>query len=455
MTDAAAPGRQPYAVFTEGKIIRHVAVMTATGSIGLMAIFAVDLLSLWYLSHLDHHDTIIAGVGFAYQVLFFTTSIGIGLTIAVTATCAKTIGAGRRADARRLAASGLTHMVLISTLVVVAILPFREPILTLLGARDETLAIAKNFLAITLPANVIMAVGMGLSGVLRAVGDARRAMYVTLAGGLVTVFTDPLFIFVFGFGVYGAAIATVISRCVFVCIGTWGVIRIHNMLARPNLRALIADWPIIMAIAVPAVLTNLATPVANAFITRTMAHFGEEAIAATAIIDRLVPVAFGVVFALSGAVGSILGQNLGAKLIKRVKRTLTDSLLLCGIYVILTWALLALFAKQIPGVFYAKGLTAHYVEFFCTWGVSAWFFVSGLFVANACFNNLGFPVLSTVFNWTRATLGTIPFVWIGTAYYGVEGGQIGIAIGAAIFGTLSILTSYFVVDRLAAKQQAV
>src|SRR5579872_1527351 len=121
MTNAAAPAAQPRAVFTEGKIMRHVAVMTATGSIGLMAIFAVDLLSLWYLSHLDHHDQIIAGVGFAYQVLFFVTSIGIGLTIAVTATCARAIGAGRRADARRLATSGMMQMTMISGLVVLAI----------------------------------------------------------------------------------------------------------------------------------------------------------------------------------------------------------------------------------------------------------------------------------------------------------------------------------------------
>ena len=57
---------------------------------------------------------------------------------------------------------------------------------------------------------------MALSGVLRAAGDARRAMFVTLAGGIVTAFTDPLLIFGLGLGVYGAAWATVISRLVFL-----------------------------------------------------------------------------------------------------------------------------------------------------------------------------------------------------------------------------------------------
>ena len=95
--------------------------------------------------------------------------------------------------------------------------------------------VANQFLAITLPANVPMAVGMCFSGVLRATGDARRAMYVTLAGGAVTAFTDPLLIFGFGLGVYGAAWATVISRLVFLGVGAYGAIYIHDLVARPGL----------------------------------------------------------------------------------------------------------------------------------------------------------------------------------------------------------------------------
>jgi Na+-driven multidrug efflux pump len=75
---------RPRAVFTEGSILKHVLVMTATGSIGLVAIFVVDLLSLLYVSWL-HDARLTAGVGFATQILFFFVSINIGIAIAIGA----------------------------------------------------------------------------------------------------------------------------------------------------------------------------------------------------------------------------------------------------------------------------------------------------------------------------------------------------------------------------------
>ncbi|MBV8664751.1 MAG: MATE family efflux transporter, partial [Hyphomicrobiales bacterium] len=76
-------------------------------------------------------------------------------------------------------------------------------------------------------------------------------------------------------------------------------------------------------------------------------------------------------------------------------------------------------------------------------------FVTFLFVANTAFNNLGFPILSMVFNWGRATLGTIPFVTIGAKYGGFEGAMMGYAAGAAVFGLVSAATAYGVTARLA------
>ena len=93
--------------------------------------------------------------------------------------------------------------------------------------------------------------------------------------------------------------------------------------------------------------------------------------------------------------------------------------------------------------------SAHFIAFFCAYGVSAWAFIACLFVANTAFNNLGFPVLATLFNWGRATLGTAPFVTVGAAYWGVEGGMMGIAAGSAIFGLGAVATAYWVTARLA------
>jgi Na+-driven multidrug efflux pump len=290
---------------------------------------------------------------------------------------------------------------------------------------------------------------MALSGVLRAAGDARRAMYVTLAGAIVTAGSDPLFIFGFGLGIYGAAIVTVLSRLVLACVGLYGALFVHRLIGRPRRVSIICDLPSMMAIAAPAIVANLATPIANSVSLHVFARFGETVVAAFSIYDRIIPVAFAAIFAMTGSVGPIFGQNLGARLSDRVRSTLSNCLVLGGLYAVTVWGILAILAPFIAALFGAVGETAHLVIFLCRTGVAAWLFISLLFIANAAFNNLGFPLLSTTFNWGRATLGTIPFVATGTAWYGVEGGVVGIILSSALFGTSAVVAAYFVTVKLA------
>jgi putative MATE family efflux protein len=438
----------PRAVFTEGSTMRHVIVMTAATSVGLMAIFLVDLLSLLYVSWLGD-PKLTAAVGFASQVLFFSVSINIGVSIAIGALVSRAHGKGDRASARRLAASGLVHVFLIAALVSIFAWRLRREILALLGARGLALDVASTYLAITLPATVLLGLGMALASILRAAGDARRAMYVTLAGAIATAVLDPIFIFGFGLGVTGAAIVTLISRFVFVAVGLNGAIRSHDLIAMPGRKSANMDLVPMMAIAIPAILTNLAAPAANAYAMRIFSHFGEAVVAAFAILDRLNPMAFGVLFALSAAVGPIMGQNLGAKLIPRVRQVLTDCLIFATLYVVAVAILLRLAAPLIVQLFHAQGETAELLTFVCTYGGVLWLFLGAIFVANAAFNNLGFPLLSTLFNWGRATLGTLPFVTIGTARFGPEGGYVGLILGSALFGVGAVITAYYVTARLA------
>jgi putative MATE family efflux protein len=237
LTAVAAANVNAAPVFTKGSTMRHVAVMTATGSIGLMAIFLVDLLSLFYVSRLGD-QALKAAVGYASQVLFLAMSANIGLTIAIAATVSRALGQGDREKARRIAASGLTFCAIGAALIAALLFEFRDELLSFgMHAQGRPFEVASKFLAITIPANIAMGVGMALSGVLRAAGDAKRAMYVTLAGGLVTAITDPLLIFGFGLGVYGAAWATVISRLVFLGVGAWGACYVHDLVGRPSWRA--------------------------------------------------------------------------------------------------------------------------------------------------------------------------------------------------------------------------
>ncbi|NJO32574.1 MAG: hypothetical protein HC869_04990 [Rhodospirillales bacterium] len=89
--------------------------------------------------------------------------------------------------------------------------------------------------------------------------------------------------------------------------------------------------------------------------------------------------------------------------------------------------------------------------FFCTWIGVSWAFAGAQFVSNAACNNLGYPNLSTWFNWGKATIGTIPFAWAGARIGGPEGVLAGVAIGSVIFGLVSVAAAYRIVSGLEAR----
>lgn len=430
--------------------MRHVVVMTSTGSVGLMAIFLVDFANLFYLSLLGEQE-LAAAIGYAGTLMFFNVSVSIGISIAVTALVSRALGAGDRERARRMAASGLIFCFAVMVSLAAILVPLLGPILTLLGATGRTHELAHGFLLIVIPSMPLLGIGMAAAGLLRAVGDAKRAMYVTLSGGIVTALLDPIFIFWFGLGIDGAAMVSVITRGVLATVGLYGAIRIHDLVARPSAQSLVADTRPLFSIAGPAILTNIATPVGNAYITFAIAPYGDAAVAGWAIIGRIIPVAFGPLFALSGAVGPIIGQNFGARRFDRLRGILRDSFTLIIGYTITVWILLALLHPVIISIFNASGDSANLITFFCLIVAGSFLFNGMLFSANASFNNLGFPALSTVFNWGKATLGTIPFAAAGGALYGAEGVLAGQGVGAVIFGLGAAIAAFRVVGRLETK----
>jgi Na+-driven multidrug efflux pump len=204
----------------------------------------------------------------------------------------------------------------------------------------------------------------------------------------------------------------------------------------------------------PSILANLATPVSAIYVTRVWSDFGEATVAGGAIVDRVIPLAFGVIFALTGSIGPIIGQNFGARLMPRVSRALSDSFILAVGYALIAWAALALAAPLVVSSFSASGPTAEFVLLFCRYGAMAWVFITCLFVANTAFNNLGFARMAMLFNWGRATLGTIPFVLLGSRWGGVPGAMIGIILGSALFGLGAVAMAYWLVARLATRAKA-
>ncbi|WP_394133158.1 MATE family efflux transporter [Shewanella maritima] len=435
------------AKFVEGSILRHILVMSSTAAVGISALFVVDLLDIFFLSLLGEQE-LAAAVGYAGTISFFTTSIGIGLSIALGALVSKSVGAKQTALAKRLFLNSAVVTLITSVLVAVIVLMFIPEILQLIGATGYTAELAKSYLYILIPSLPIIALAMALGGALRAVGDAKLSMYSTLAGGGVNAVLDPIFIFMFSMDIEGAAWASVCARIAVLVISGHGVVVKHQLMGKFNFNEFVEDLPTIFAIAGPAMLTNIATPIGNAVVTRAIADFGDSYVAGWAVLGRLIPVTFGMIFALSGAIGPIVGQNYGANNYQRVRQTLTKAIQFCTVYVLVMTVLLFLLRHQIVSVFDMQGDAAELIIFFCQY-MAVFFVFSGiLFVANASFNNLGKAKYSTLFNVGKATVGTIPFVYVGAQLGGVYGVLIGQVIGSILFGVIGVIVAYRLVDKL-------
>ncbi len=432
------------AKFLQGDPLRHVIVMSASASLGLMSIFIVDFADLYFISYLGE-SSMAAAVGYGGTILFFTTSISIGLMIAMGSLAAQRIGRGDTIEARRMATSVLALGVIVGVMGSLVVWIYTPELLDLLGAKGQTKAFAIRYLRIIVPTMAIMVTAMSCSGLLRAHGDARRPMNATLIAGAVNGVLDPILIFGLDLGLDGAAYASACARLAMAYFTVMPIIKHYGGFAPLRLTAFIGDLRPILAIAIPAVLTNIATPVGNFIVTRAVADFGDGAVAGYSVVGRLIPLAFSLVFALSGAVGPIIGQNFGARNYARVNETILKSLLFAAAYTLVVWVILVLAWEFFAVQFNVKDEGRAVIFAFCAIVAPMFFFNGALFVANAAFNNLNRATWSTLVNWARNTIGIVPFVWIGAAWGGAPGVLVGQAVGGIVFALIAVFLALYLV----------
>lgn len=433
------------AKFLSGSLLRHVTVMSLTSSVGLMAVFLVDFIDMIFIAMLGKAE-LAAAVGYAGSILFFTTSFSIGMAIAVGALVARSLGAGDVAGARARSTHGLLYGVVFGALFALLVWLNIPLFVALIGAEGETATLAEGYLRIIVPSLPFLVVGMMGGGILRAHGDARRSMMATLYGGGVNAVLDPILIFGLGLDLTGAALASVAARVVIGAAALIPILRHHGGLPRPDPKGMLSDIGPLVTIGFPSILTQFATPVGQAIVTRSMAQYGLEAVAGMAIVGRLMPVSFAVIFALSGSVGPILGQNFGARNHERVSAGFNAALLFAAVVSVVIAAVLFALRAPIADLFTATGLTRDLVYLFCGPLALLFFFNGVLFVSNAAFNNLGHPFYSTWMNWGRNTVAMVPMVWLGALLFGAPGVLIGQALAGVLFGAIAWVLARRVID---------
>lgn len=339
-------------------------------------------------------------------------------------------------------------------MIALTVVTFRHQMLDLAGAEGETKEMAARYLFWTVPSMSFMAIGLGSMAALRAKGDGKRAMFVTLTSGSVSLFVDPALIIWAGLGLDGAALALVISRIVLTGTALRFAIGTHDLLARPTLLAIRENLKPFLKIALPAMIAQLSTPFGSFLLTGVMAQFGDTAVAAWAVASRLYVMAFGGIFALSGAIGGIFGQNLGAKKFDRLWTTYRDALIFCVSYALIVWVILIMTTPLIVRGFGLTGIGAEVLRAFTITTGVAQGLMGMVFVTNAAFNTLGRPGRSMIVNWSRDGLLMLPVAWWAAGLWGAPGVLYGQAIAGSVVGVLGALWAGRFVKTIAFGQNA-
>ena len=433
--------------FLTGSTFGHVSYMTLTGALGITFMFCVDALNLFWISQLGER-TLVAAMGYAFAIQYFTLSAGLGLMIATTALVARSIGQKAYGKAREQASAALIITCLWQVGVVTLVLVFRHDLLAAVGASGEAADLADRYLQFTLPSLVLMAVGMIGGGILRAKGEGAHAMSITLIPGVVALVIDPLFIIWMQLGLDGAALALCLMRGLMATVALWLVIGHHKSLARPTFRSIHDMLKPFFAIALPAMLTQMATPFGNYLLTGLIAGFGDSAVAAWAVVGRLTVVAFGGIFSLSGAIAGIFSQNYGAGLYHRVRATYRDALIFCALYSCVMWGILMLASQKISLWFSLDPAGNDVLYAFTHFGAGGFILIGALMVSNAAFNALGKPLRSTQTNWLRDGVLTLPIgMWL-TGMFGATGVIYAQTLVGAAVGLMAALWGWIYVSKL-------
>jgi len=419
--------------------------MALTSSIGLLAMFLVDLADLFYIAQLGD-PALTAAMGFAATILFFGNALTLGLMIATSALSARSIGMGDVAYARRYLTNISAIAVVIAIPVVAIFWLLPEEILDLLGAKGRARQAAADYIRIVAPFHLLNSLGKICSGFLRAHGAARRAMNVTICMGVSNAILDPIFIFYFGFGMNGAAIATAMASTLSFAYAITLIWRHFGGYADFSLTHLKYDLRPIFRILTPTIMTNFATPIGGFITYIFITEYSDDVAAGYAVMGRIVPVAFCVLFSLSGAVGPIIGQNFGAGHFDRIRLTLRQAIALALAYTLCVWPILYALTGPIGTIFHLGADGQELINTFTLFAVPLFFFNGILFISNAACNNLERPSWSMLLNLSRNILGILPFIWLGSLYWGFNGIILGASLGGIIFGLLAIAIAFNLVQ---------
>ncbi len=428
-----------------GKLLKMYAV---PGIIAMTASSLYNMVDSIFIGHIPGIGSLaLAGLGVSFPLMNLSSALGTLVGVGASTLVSVLLGQKNYKAANKVLANDVTLNCIIGLAFMVFCLIFLKPILFFFGASDNTITYACQYMRIILLGNVITHLYFGLNSMLRSSGHPRTAMRLTLFTVISNTILDPVFIFVFGLGIKGAAIATVLCQAMALAWTLRFYTRKDNLLHLPK-GFFGLDWRIAkdsLAIGMGPFLMNAASCIVAMFINQQLLKYGGDlAIGAYGIVNRINFMFVMVIMGFNQGMQPIAGYNFGARQYSRVKKVFLLTALWATAVCVFWFAASEFFPSLMVGIFTNdpeliaiadKGLRVMNPVVL----IVGWQMVSTNF-----FQSLGMVKKSIFLSLSRQLLFLVPLVYILPLFYDVHG----VFLAFPCSDTLACIATLILIHRL-------
>jgi putative MATE family efflux protein len=385
-----------------------------------------------------------SGVNIGGQITFILTNVVIGLAMGATVLIGQYQGSGNRTGLERVTATIITLLLILSVFLTVVMLAFKRPVLALIKTPSEAFEESDAYLTVTVAGIVFIFGYNAFAAILRGMGNSRQPFYFVLAACVTNIVLDLLFVAVFKWAAFGAALATVISQAmsVFLCVIYMVRNSFHFDFKLRSFRLYGDQLANIIRIGLPTCVMNAVTSISFLFLTAIVNLFGVAASAAVGACGKFNSFAFMPTQAMSASISAMTAQNIGANKLDRAVSCCRIGTAFSVMVTFVFFIIVELFPPQILSIFgrdpqmLADGTV--YMRAFAF----DFLLIPFVFCLNGFFIGGGHTLFTLVTGLLSSVVLRVPVCWLLGIYLGKGLFGVGLGAPAASAGTLLIIAAY-------------
>ena len=319
--------------------------------IGMMVNALYNLVDAYFVGGLG--TTQMGAITVAYPLGQVVVGLGLLFGNGAASYLSRLLGRGEKEAADKTASTAIYSSIFVGAAVIICILIFLEPILRQIGASDSVMPFAVTYTSIYIASSIFNVFNVTMNNIVSSEGAAKATMCVLLAGAVINVILDPVFIYVLDLGIAGAATATAVSQFVSTLIYLLYIFRKKSVFSFSIRKYCLSKDMMseILKIGIPTLVFQLLTSLSMTMINDGARTYGDSALAAMGPVTKIMSVGSLMVFGFLKGLQPIAGYSYGAKKYDRLKEAVKTSILWATIFCLIFGLATAIFSTAIISLF--------------------------------------------------------------------------------------------------------